>query len=260
MSSTRSSTTRDDVLLKRLGEQARARAEEARRIEAVLKATTSVPEKAEGVLADLQSVPGLMPADPAKGTLRRGGLAGRAGFAAGLSLAAAAGVVLWLGLKPAQDVSFGPYVVSVSGHVEVSRAAEDATFGALEARPGSVQEVIVRPRQTTRGRLAAKVVVMRGDRGEAVDVAPEVSEQGSVRFEMPGELLHDAAEVRVVIAPPARLAEATEVACSAPLGVPPTHLEDAVVVRVPVELTSEGGAFGSSRDAASEKEIVPGAR
>lgn len=236
------SSTRDDVLLKRLGEQARARAEEARRIEAVLKATTSVPEKADGVLAGLQAVPGLLPADPTEGRARPRVLAGRGALAAGLSLAAAAGAALWFGTKPAHDVSLGPYVVSVSGHVEVARAAEDATFGALEARPGSVQEVIVRPRQTTRGELAAKVVVMRGDRGEAVDVPPEVSEQGSVRFEMPGELLVDAAEVRVVIAGRAHLAEATEAACRGPLGVPPAHLQDAVVVRVPVERPSEGGA------------------
>ena len=236
------SSTRDDVLLKRLGEQARARAEEARRVEAVLKATTPIPEKADAVLAGLQAVPGLLPADPTKGRVPRSVFAGRGALAAGLSLAAAAGVALWLWTKPAPDISLGPYVVSVSGHVEVARAAEDDTFGALEARPGSVQEVIVRPRQTTRGELAAKVVVMRGDRGEAVDVAPEVSEQGSVRFEMPGELLVDAGEVRVVIAGPAHLSEATEAACRGPLGVPPAHLQDAVVVRVPIEMTSEGSS------------------
>jgi hypothetical protein len=231
----------DEEMLKDLGRRARARADEAARIEASLRAEPRATSSVDAILAAIGPVasPASSPASRAKKGARVTFARNGAWIAGATSLAAAAAVALVVGLGHRDGAALGPYVVSVSGHVEIARAAHDGTFDALEARPGSIQEVVVRPREATPGPLAARVVVMRGDVGTVSDVAPEISDRGAVRFEMPGEALAGASEVRVVIASPDALGAAAAEAARAPLASPPASRSDAVFVRVPVEPAGE---------------------
>src|SRR5690349_2267504 len=131
----------DEQMLKALGQRARARTEEAARIEATLRPATRA--SVDAVMAALE--PERAFAAASSDTDRAHGAAGRprrgferrgAWIGGGASLAAAAGVMLFLSFGAGRGGStLGPYVVSVSGHVEIARAAHDGTFAALEARP-----------------------------------------------------------------------------------------------------------------------------
>ncbi len=150
--------------------------------------------------------------------------------------AAAAAVALLL-FRPRAErgVAIGEYVASVSGHVDAVRAARPDDDATLDALPGSVEEVIVRPREATGAKVAASVLVVRGGIAAPTELPLEVSPLGAVRFDMPGDLLLGASEVRVVVAEPEHLAAAVRMAAHGDaLGT-----TVGAVVRVPVRAPAE---------------------
>lgn len=226
-------TTRDD-LVKGLGAHARARAHEVRALEHTLRANVD-PAATERILQAL-AAGNRGVAAPTGGSRSRGRWP-----VALVPLAMAASVALAMRASstnvPAAPV--GEYSVTVDGRAEVQRAARDGVATALEARDGSLQRVTVRPRMAVSGRVAATVLVVGAAVAVADGVEPEVSDLGVVRFEVPGEILARATEVRVVIAPAAQLAAATSAAVAGGLPPSPRGPGAAVVVRIPVEAPDE---------------------
>jgi hypothetical protein len=218
---------RNDKLLQQLGEEARARAAAAARIEEP-RGGAGQSAAADRILAAMAAKRADAPARPPTTIPRKRGawLA-----AAVVPLAAAAAIVIGLRSR-AHETFAAEYVASVTGHVATERAGHEAVFTTLQATDGALEQVIVRPREATKGAVAAKVLVVRPSGVEETAFPIEVSELGVVRFDAAGEALRGASEVRIVIAPPDALDDAVKRAKDP--AAPPV-LRDAVVVRVPVE-------------------------
>jgi hypothetical protein len=222
-----------DDLLKRVGDRARARADEADALEVEIRAPREPAAfrrtaKVDGVLAAIAAA-GPASAPPVKRAPRWAWIAGVA------PLAAAAVVVLAVRASHAPQAPVGEYTFAVSGRVDRARAAHDDVATSLEPREGSLQQVIVRPREAARGPVAAQVLVVRPGGAAAAGVEAEVSELGVVRFDVAGERLRGASEVRVVIAPPDAIDRAVARVTASGAGEPASLDGGAVVVRVPVE-------------------------
>lgn len=229
----------DDRLVKLVGARARARAHAvAAEAEALAHAPdTDVARTVERTLAALGAqraasmTSAVVPSRPRGARRPRLGVRGGRWLAAIVPLAAAVALVVAAPWRARPAVTPGEYVVEVRGHVETERASPGASFATLEARDGSFQSVIVRPRIATHAPLAAKVLVVRGAVGAPLGVTPEASELGTFRVDIPGDALRGASEVRIVIAPRADLDEAASAAALSP----PRSVHEAVVLRVPVE-------------------------
>lgn len=209
----------EDDLVKRLGELARAREADAR-----THAPSAVSPEflAAAIVAQQQTERhAATVASPRR----------KAPWVA-LVLPVAAALALAVG-RPWQaplEAEFGPFVASVSGHVEHERGAARTDSVTLEGVSGARQEVVVRPVSAIRAPMSAAVLVARGSTLERTEVGLEVSEAGVVRFEIDGERLQGASEVRVVLARTENLARAVERA----LAALPVSRADGLVVILPV--------------------------
>ena len=218
----------DDRLLEQLGEEARARAAGAARIEEA-QGGSAEAAAADRILAALAAKDAEAPAKAPTAIHRA-----RKGWWAAAAVPIATAAIVVLALRGPTHETFAPeYVTSVTGHVATERAGREAVFTTLQAKDGALEQVIVRPREATNGPVAAKVLLVRAAGVVEAGFAVEVSELGVVRFDAAGEALRGATEVRVVIARPSALSEAVRGAEQP--GAAPT-LRDAVVVRVPVDL------------------------
>lgn len=209
----------EDDLMKRLGELARAREADAR-----THAPSAVSPEflAAAIVAQQQSERHAKTIAPPR----------RKAAWVALVLPVAAALALAIG-RPWQaplEAEFGPFVASVSGHAEHERGARPSGEPILEALSGARQEVVVRPVSAVRVPMSAAVLVARGATLERAEVEVEVSEAGVVRFEIDGERLQGASEVRVVLARTENLARAVERA----LAALPVSRADALVVILPV--------------------------
>jgi hypothetical protein len=224
-------STGDDRLVKLVGARARARQREAEAEALARVSATDVDSTVERTLAALHAQRAASSAGRPRSRRARFGIRRVHGLVAIVPLAAALALAVGLPLTTRSGAPAGEYAFEVRGHVESERAAADGTFAALEARDGSFQSVIVRPRTATRTKLEARVLVVRGAVGTALEVTPEASDLGTFRIDLPGDALHGASEVRVVIAPHRKL----DAAVAAAVRDPSPALDEAVVVRVPVE-------------------------
>jgi hypothetical protein len=229
--------TSSDDLLKRLGERARARAREAEAFEEIRAprhpAAFRRAERIDGLLAAIEGAPSSRSASARPRRL------GWRWSAALVPFAVAAVVALAVRAGRPVEAPVGDYTFAVSGRVDRVRSASDDPATVLEPREGALQQVIVRPREAARAPVAAQVLLVGPTGAAAAGVEPEVSDLGVVRFDVPGERLRGASEVRVVIAPPAELASAVATVVASASGDPQRLGGGAVVVRVPVEAASE---------------------
>jgi hypothetical protein len=220
----------DHDLLERLGSEARARAREAERAAGSAEGT-----RARGSSAKVDGILAAIEAKPAVARSSHGAHAWRWGAAAA-SLAMAAGFALAMHAHPrdAERAPLAEYSFAVTGKVDVARAEHDETATSLERRDGSTQQVVIRPRDAVRAPIAAEVLAVRASGVTRAEVTTEISDLGVVRFDLAGDGLRDATELRVVIAPPADLASAVAAAAGSTVIAAP-----AVLVRIPVDVASE---------------------
>jgi hypothetical protein len=180
---------RDQDWLRAAGARARARAEEQRAL--------------EGPGGDPDRILAALDAQARRAPARASGRRAAFGWIAAGALPLAAAAAFVVGSRAssptAHDASAGDYVVSITGHVQAERGAGDGVYGALEARPDAVEEVILRPRARASRPVTAKILVVRDGAESPLDVPTDVSEAGAVRFEVPGATLAGASELRVRI-------------------------------------------------------------
>ncbi len=200
-------------LLRQVGARARAREAGARRIEesCVNGARAADHDRILSAL-DAQRSAELRAEAPCSARVRRFAVPTKGWVAAtAATFAAAAAVVLAIRVGPASEAGPMDYTVSVTGRVEATRSAPAVPHTTLEARDDAMQEVVVRPREANHAKVVASVLVDRAGSRVPSGIAPEISELGAVRFDVPGPMLHGATALIVVLASPENGRDAAEI-------------------------------------------------
>jgi hypothetical protein len=229
-----------DSLVSQLAARARARDAEARAHEDRIAGAPTDPatddilaalaaQDAARIATPLERLPVVTPIAPH--AERSGSRSWGKWAAAIVPLAAAAAFAVHLGFSSGPEGAAGDYVVSVAGHIETDRAATDSAASTLEARAGSIQEVVLRPREKVAMPVAARILADFTGGVAVLDIPAEVTDRGVVRFTARGDALRGASEVRVVIAPPAKLEAAIDRAKKGPYAGEP----GVTVVRIAVD-------------------------
>lgn len=117
-------------------------------------------------------------------------------IAAVMALAAALLLAIFL---PRQSENFPTYALELTGGERVLRSGQEAE--QLVIGPGTKLEAVLRPEHSVTGGVDTRLVIELGGRIRTVDVKPEVSGDGAVRWVVRGaELAHEAGEGWLVFA------------------------------------------------------------